>query len=77
MWLGWTPTDAALTVEHGMLGVLLDVDTDSLPGADLVLTEAELVSMLSGAPSRTASDGRVWRDVTLDLAATEPSRTLV
>ena len=72
MWLGWTPTDAALMVEHGALGDLLDVDTDTLPGADLVLTEAELTSMLSSAPSRTASDGRVWRDVTLDLAATKP-----
>ena len=72
MWLGWTPTDAALMVEHGALGVLLDVDTDTLPGADLVLTEAELTTMLSSAPSRTSSDGRVWRDVTLDLAATEP-----
>ncbi|MGB2506645.1 MAG: hypothetical protein ACPIFP_02865 [Candidatus Poseidoniaceae archaeon] len=72
LWIGWTPTDAALMVEHATVGVLLDVDTDTLPGADLVMTEAEVNTMLSGAPSRTANDGRVWRDVTLNLAATEP-----
>ena len=35
MWLGWTPTDAALMVEHGALGVLLDVDTDPFLGQTL------------------------------------------
>ena len=70
MWLGWTPTDATLTVEHGALGALLNVDTNTT-GADLVLTEAQLTTMLSSAPSRTASDGRVWHDVTLDLTSTE------
>jgi len=70
MWLGWTPTDASLMVEHSTLGVLMDVDTDVGVGHDLVLSHADLTSMLSTATLRTASDGRVWRDVTIDLAST-------
>lgn len=69
LWLGWTPTDADLTVDHPTLGLLLDVDTDVNPGADLVLTQAHLASLLSTASSRTASDGSVWLDVTLNLAS--------
>lgn len=70
MWFGWTPTDAALMVEHSTLGVLMDVDTDVGVGHDLVLSHADLTSMLNTATVRTATDGRVWRDVTLDLAST-------
>ena len=70
LFLAWTPTNASLMVEHGSLGVLMDLDTDDLYGQDLVLTQAQLSSMLTSASLRTASDGRVWRDVTLDLAST-------
>jgi hypothetical protein len=62
--------DAYLAVDHPSLGALLVVGTDMNPGADLVLTQAHLSSMLTAAPSRTANDGRVWLDVTLDLSST-------
>ena len=70
LWLGWTSMDAYLAVDHPSLGALLVVGTDMNPGADLVLTQAHLSSMLTAAPSRTANDGRVWLDVTLDLSST-------
>lgn len=70
MWIGWSLTDAALMLEHSTVGVLMDVDTDVHPGHDVVVSPTELASMLSTASMRTASDGRVWRDVTLELAST-------
>ena len=69
LWLGWTLTDADLTVTHQQLGTLLEADTDENPGHDLVFTQAQLTSMLTTATSRSANDGRVWLDVTLDLSS--------
>ena len=69
LWIGWSLTDATLTLEHSTVGVVMDVDTDVHPGHDVVLSQTEIASMLSTASTRTASDGRVWRDVTLDLTS--------
>lgn len=70
LWLGWTLTDADLTVSHPTFGPLFDADTDVNPGGDLVLSQAHLGSMLTTATPRTASDGRAWLDVTLSLSST-------